>query len=58
MREKVQRFMLGRYGFDELSKVYVGITMVLMVLSIFTGNFLFYLISLILLVYKIGRAHV
>ena len=56
MREKVQRFMLGRYGFDELSKVYVGVTMVLMVLSIFTGNFLFYLASLILLAYTYFRA--
>lgn len=56
MREKMQRFMLGRYGFDELSKVYLGITVVLMVISIFTGNSFIYFISLVLLIYIYFRA--
>lgn len=56
MKEKVQRFMSGRYGFDELSKLYLGVTIVLMVISLFLKNSLFYLVSLGLLVYIYYRA--
>lgn len=56
MREKVQRFMYGRYGFDELSKVSLMVTIVLMVVSMFTKNRLVYLISLALLAYSYWRA--
>lgn len=56
MREKMQRFMLGRYGFDELSKVYLGMTIVLMIISMFTGNSIIYIAALGVLVYGYYRA--
>ena len=56
MREKVQRFMYGRYGFDELSKVALAATLVLMVVSLFTKNRFIYLVSLILFVFSYWRA--
>ena len=56
MKEKVQRFMIGRYGFDELSRIFLGLTIALMVVSMFTRNKVIYLISLVLLVYSYGRA--
>ncbi len=56
MKEKVQRFMIGRYGFDELSKIFLGLTIALMVASMFTRNRVIYLISLVLLVYSYWRA--
>ncbi len=56
MRDKVQRFMYGRYGFDELSKVALAATLVLMVVSLFTKNRFIYLVSLILLVFSYWRA--
>ncbi|MBO5372699.1 MAG: hypothetical protein J6A75_08270 [Lachnospiraceae bacterium] len=56
MKERLQRFMLGRYGFDELSKVYLGVTIALMVISMFADSWLLYLFSLGLLVYSYYRA--
>lgn len=56
MREKLQRFMVGRYGFDELSKLYMGLTIFLMILSMFTKSSVVYLLSLVLLVYSYYRA--
>ncbi len=56
MREKVQQFMRGRYGFDELSRVYLIATVVLMILSMFVKNRLLYLLGLVLLVYCYYRA--
>ena len=38
MREKIQRFMIGRYGVDDLSKFLMGIALVLCVLDIFINN--------------------
>ncbi len=56
MKEKVQRFMMGRYGFDELSKIYLGVTIVLMIVSMFVNSSLLYILSLALLVYCYYRA--
>ena len=56
MKEKVQRFMIGRYGFDELSRVCLGIAIALMVISMFTRKQGIYLISLVFLVYCYYRA--
>ena len=49
MREKVQRFLMGRYGFDELSRVCLWVTVAFMALSLFTQNQAFYLVGLLLL---------
>lgn len=56
MKEKFQRFMIGRYGFDELSKVYLSVTIACMVVSMFTKSSALYLVSLVLLVYTYFRA--
>ena len=50
-REKMQQFMYGRYGNDQLSRVYLGITLVLLVLSLFTRWTIFYIAGIVLLVY-------
>ncbi len=56
MREKVQKFMTGRYGFDELSKAYLGAAIALMVVSLFFRNRIFYLTAIVLLIYCYYRA--
>ena len=41
MKEKIQRFMMGRYGSDTLNKFLFGVTLVLLITSIlFDSNFL------------------
>lgn len=50
-REKMQQFMYGRYGNDQLSRVYLGITLVLLVLSLFTHWTIFYIAGIVLLIY-------
>lgn len=40
MKEKIQRFMMGRYGADALNKFLFGVTLALLVASIlFDSNF-------------------
>lgn len=55
VREKMQQFMYGRYGADQLSRVYLGVTLVLLVLSLFTHWTFFYVAGLILLIYSYYR---
>ena len=50
-REKMQQFMYGRYGNDQLSRVYLGITLVLLVVSMFTRWSFFYIAGIALLIY-------
>ena len=54
MREKIQRFMWGRYGSDRLSQVLMVCALVLMVLSFPIGNS-FYLPALALMGYVYFR---
>lgn len=56
MRGRIQQFMRGRYGFDELSRMYLVMTIVLMILSMFVKNRWIYLLGLVLLVYCYYRA--
>ena len=55
MREKLQRFMMGRYGVDQLNRVYIGLVFVLLVLSMITRWNILYLAALALLVYSYYR---
>lgn len=55
MREKLMRFMYGRYGVDKLSRHLVIVGMVFCVLSLLGGGNLFYLLSIILFVYGYFR---
>lgn len=55
MKEKLQRFMAGRYGADQLSRVYLGITLIFLVISMFTRFMPFYWVALVLLIYTYYR---
>lgn len=59
MKEKFQRFMMGRYGADELSKIINTISLVFILLSMFTGkwsvHWIFYWAGVGLLIYNICR---
>ena len=55
MRERFQRFMYGRYGADQLSRVYMIITMVLLVVSMFTRFSIVWIAAVVLLVYSYYR---
>lgn len=50
MRRKLQQFMYGRYGVDELSRFLLGVCIVCILLNLFTRNSFFYLIDLTLLI--------
>lgn len=50
MRDKLARFMAGRYGVDTLGRVTIGLALAFMILSMFFPKTPFYLVSLILLI--------
>lgn len=50
MKEKLYRFMYGRYGTDQFNKFLMISAFVCLFISFFTSNF-FYLLSLLLLIY-------
>ncbi|MCM1570153.1 MAG: zinc-ribbon domain-containing protein [Roseburia sp.] len=54
MREKLQRFMYGRYGSDRLNQFIMILSIVCLVLSVFGLSF-FYVIALALLVLEYYR---
>ncbi len=54
MRERIYRFMQGRYGNDKLNQFLMIVALVCMVVSLFGPNF-FYLLALALLVYVYYR---
>lgn len=54
MREKIQRFMMGRYGSDQLNRFLLIVSMVALVLSFFTFR-LFYWLGVIVLIYAYYR---
>lgn len=54
MREKLQRFMWGRYGNDNLNQVLMAFAMICLILSIFFRG-PFYLLALIAMVYAYFR---
>lgn len=45
VREKIQRFMIGRYGVDELNRFLMGVTMVLIVVDLFVRSHVLYLLG-------------
>lgn len=55
-RERMTRFMYGRYGNDQLSKLYLGLAMVCLIVNLFTRLTVFYLAGLLLLIYGIYRS--
>lgn len=55
MRQKLQQFMMGRYGADQLSRVLMIISMVLLIISMFTRWSPLYLAAILLLIYVYFR---
>lgn len=55
MRERLQRFMIGRYGIDELSRFLMIIALVLCVLDIFIDNVLLGSVFMVLIFYVYYR---
>lgn len=54
MRERLYRFMQGRYGNDQLNRFLMVIMMICLVLSFLAGN-VFYLLGVLLLAYVYYR---
>ncbi|MGN0142385.1 MAG: hypothetical protein ACI4AD_09150 [Roseburia sp.] len=55
MKEKFRKFMSGRYGADDLSKVYIIAALILCVISMFSRLGIFYWLGLALLIYTYWR---
>ena len=55
MKEKIQRFMIGRYGADELSKAQSVVVMILLILSLFGRLGILYWLALALMIYSVWR---
>ena len=55
MKEKLQRFMMGRYGVDSFGKFLLGAVVVLWVLNLFADSKLLYSWALLLMIYAYYR---
>jgi len=55
MKEKFQRFMIGRYGNDEFGRFLLGLTALLLILSLFIRSSLTELLLCFLIVYMYFR---
>ena len=55
MREKFQRFMTGRNGADELTRLCMTVTLLLLIVSMFTRWGILYWIALALMIYSYWR---
>lgn len=50
MQDKLKKFMMGRYGIDQLSKFLLGTAVVIMLISTFFRNIVFEMLPFLLLV--------
>lgn len=55
MKQKLQQFMMGRYGVDQLSRVLLFLSLGILVVSMLTRWSLLYLLALLLLGYVYFR---
>ncbi len=55
MKQKLQNFMAGRYGVDQLSRVLMFVSLALLIISMFSRFSLFYLLAIGILVYTYFR---
>ena len=55
INDKIRNFMVGRYGTDDLSKFLLVATAVFLILSLFLGGGIFYLLGLACLVWSYVR---
>lgn len=56
MKERFRRFMIGRYGVDQLSRFLMVVTLIFMLISMFTGEGFLYTLALISLCYSYYRS--
>lgn len=55
MKQKIQHFMMGRYGADQLGQLLLGCSVVLLLISLFTRLDIFYILALGLMGYEYYR---
>ncbi len=55
MKEKIQRFMIGRYGVDDFSKFLLGFSIITLAISMLTGSSFINLIAIALVAYTYFR---
>lgn len=55
MKDKLIRFMQGRYGADSLCKFLSGVCMVFLVISLFSRNQIWFVLALAALIYNYFR---
>lgn len=55
MREKLQKFMIGRYGVDAFGKFLLGAVVVLWVVNLFANSRMLYSWALLLMIYAYYR---
>ena len=55
IRERMQSFMAGRYGTDQLSRLILWISLACLVVSMFIRLNVFYILGLVLLIYTYYR---
>ena len=56
LREALVRFMAGRYGADSFYYFLLGVYFVLLVINLFVGSYIIYLLELAALIYAVFRA--
>lgn len=54
-REKIARFMMGRYGMDYLSRMLIYVSLFLLIITLFTNNSILYILALALMIYAYFR---
>lgn len=55
MKQKIQQFMMGRYGADQFGRLLMGISVVLLLISLFTRLDIFYILALGMMGYEYYR---
>jgi len=55
MKQKIQNFMMGRYGADQLWQLFLGCSVIFLLISLFTRLDIFYVMALGLIGYEYYR---
>jgi hypothetical protein len=55
MKDKLRNFMIGRYGVDQFSRFLLGLTLTVMIISMFAGRGILYIIAVLFLVFSYYR---
>ena len=55
MKQKIQQFMIGRYGADQLGRLLMGISIISLLISLLTKLDIFYIFAFGLMVYEYYR---